>query len=212
MFHSFIIIIMCSRVLFVLLAAIAYVADAGVTCDLSVQPATWARVSARNVFFNAYEPDHYFDIPGFCVNNDFMSHSLNYSSHVNLADPSVQVQHDRATNTNFTSSLINCGQNISQVQFCQSHCQNKQLEQLIVSTAVINGSLPLATAQQVYRTLGSPNDTSIASLQVDLYAQDLTIDYDYYDDANFCSVLVKVKNPNMFPYALFVTVQKILGM
>ncbi|CAO4376355.1 unnamed protein product [Caenorhabditis nigoni] len=203
---------MCSRVLFVLLASVAVLTEAGVTCDLTTQPATWARVIAKNVFFNAYEPDNYFATPGFCVNNDFMIHSLNYSSHVNLADPTAQMKHDRATNTNFTDSLINCGQNISQVQWCQSHCANKQLEQLIVSTAVINGSLPLATAQQVFQTMGSPNDTSIAAVQVDLYANDLHIDYDYFDDANFCSVFVKVKNPTQFPYALFITVQKILGL
>ncbi|EFO87608.1 hypothetical protein CRE_05521 [Caenorhabditis remanei] len=203
---------MWSRVLFVFLSVVAALTEAGATCDLTVQPATWARIMARNVFFNAWEPDSYFNLPGFCVNNDMMSHSLNYSSHVNLADPSVQVKQDVATNTNFTDSLINCGQNNSRVQWCQSHCSNKQLENLIVSTAVINGSLPLATAKQVYSTLGSPNDTTIASIQVDLYAQNLRIDYDYYDDVNFCSVYVKVKNPTMFPYALFVTVQKVLGL
>uniref|UniRef100_A0A1I7V4D9 CUB_2 domain-containing protein n=1 Tax=Caenorhabditis tropicalis TaxID=1561998 RepID=A0A1I7V4D9_9PELO len=194
-----------------LLSTLALSAEGGVTCDLTTKPATWATITAKNVFFNAYEPDNYFNTPGFCVNNDFMSHTLVYESHVKLANPSAKVQHDTASNT-FDNSRINCGTNDTRVQYCQSHCSNKQLETLIVSTAVINGSLPLSTAQQVFRTLGSPNDTSIASIQVDLNAQNLKIDYDYYDDANFCSVFVRIKNPTMFPYALFVTVQKILGV
>ncbi|EGT60490.1 hypothetical protein CAEBREN_10248 [Caenorhabditis brenneri] len=79
---------MCSsRVLFLLLASIAAVSDAGVTCDLSTQPATWTRVLAQNVFFNAYEPDNYFSTPGFCVNttpSSIVAKTLLKSSGVNL--------------------------------------------------------------------------------------------------------------------------------
>lgn len=59
---------MCSRVLFVLLSTFTVLAGASVTCDLTQKPSTWAQVHAKNIFFNAYEPDNYFSLNGFCVN------------------------------------------------------------------------------------------------------------------------------------------------
>uniref|UniRef100_A0A8R1HYP7 Secreted protein n=1 Tax=Caenorhabditis japonica TaxID=281687 RepID=A0A8R1HYP7_CAEJA len=63
---------MLSTLLFLALSSVLIEQTlAGATCNLDTPPATWARVLAKNAFFNAWQPNDYFDLPGFCVNPSY---------------------------------------------------------------------------------------------------------------------------------------------
>ncbi|CAB3398317.1 unnamed protein product [Caenorhabditis bovis] len=175
-------------------------------CDSSQKPNTWANVAAEHVFFNAWQPSN--DLPGFCVNNDFMTSMLNYSSHVSLKNSKAKKSQETITNKDIAKS--NCGKSQKEVVWCVSHCQNKDLENTIISAAIVNGSLPLAIAEEVFLKIGSPKDVSIAAVQIDQSNPDVKVTYDYYDDFNFCSVNLKIKTSLAFPFTTLLTVQNVI--
>ncbi|CAI5449336.1 unnamed protein product [Caenorhabditis angaria] len=199
------------KVLFVIaLVTLNSLVLAGTNCDVNTLPKSWATVQAKNVFFNAWQPNNYIGMPSFCVLNDFFSRSLNYWSHVKLDSANSTVQQDSANATDLSKDQINCGSGNSQVVWCRSHCQDKHLESLIIQSAIVNGSLPLAVSQQVFQQLDSPTDLTIAALHIDQNTLDIHVDYDYYDDKNFCSVFLKVKKSTQLPYALLLTAQRVI--
>ncbi|CAD6196056.1 unnamed protein product [Caenorhabditis auriculariae] len=177
------------------------------SCDLTQSPKSWASIDAHNVFLYAVETPASFPSSSFCSQDDFMSNTITVHAHVHLAKPTAS---GKDTVTTADPSVSNCANFNSQLKYCRSHCSDTALLKRIIDVGVNNGSLPLSVSEEVYLELGSPQDWTVTTLQVDPSRSSLQINYDFYNDKYFCSVHLKANNVNNSPYSLLVIASRII--
>ncbi|PIC47587.1 hypothetical protein B9Z55_006895 [Caenorhabditis nigoni] len=74
--------------------------------------------------------------------------------------------------------------------------------------AVMESSNTTEIVQQISKNSLQSTVVVISVLLNVLYSDQLII-YDYYEDTNFCAILVNIKKNLAFPYAVMTTVQNV---
>ncbi|CAO4366376.1 unnamed protein product [Caenorhabditis nigoni] len=146
----------------------------------------------------------------FCVSTENMTtDGQAFYTSTKLMDPNEKSHFEQLNYSDLDKNKQTCTFTDPTVQGCLSHCQDKNLEKVVI-TAVMASSNTTQIVQQISKNSSLQSKIVVISALLDVsLTWDQLISYDYYNDPHFCAVLVNIKKNLAFPYAVMTTVQNV---